>query len=413
MGFESTTNRRNAGNLAASLLLRRRFATGFAALALLGGLTAFAAPVHADEYGYTSPTEQYLSIRRMYPPRAGLTLDVLAQNPAAYRGVTMEISGRLSGIARSGSGEDESALLILSTPRNGALSLTMSRLPSWLQPGAQVRVLVVAISDQEPGTVLGVPDMQVVAVASASDISAAEMRWQQSVAARQTRDAAQRKAYEASLVRISRSGNRSGSRSYTATSRSKSSRSGGASVSSAPLVSQLSPKAKAVFEPYRNFIIGRNPRLTDKQADDITATLLHFSERMDIDPRLIVAMFIAESDFDPNATSHVGAMGIGQIMPDTARGIGLSNPYDPVQNIAGSIYILRERLHKYSGGLPGDQLSMEHIILALAAYNAGPGAVKKYKGVPPYRETQKYVRKVERIYRALCPEKFGNGGSAS
>jgi soluble lytic murein transglycosylase-like protein len=92
-------------------------------------------------------------------------------------------------------------------------------------------------------------------------------------------------------------------------------------------------------------------------------------------------------------------------MPGTAREIGLQNPYDPVQNIGGAVYLLKTRLDKYSGGAaaPGD-LTSRHIVLALAAYNAGMGAVKRYGGVPPYRETRNYVKKVERLYRQLCGE---------
>ncbi len=94
-------------------------------------------------------------------------------------------------------------------------------------------------------------------------------------------------------------------------------------------------------------------------------------------------------------------------MPEEARKLGLSNPYDPVQNIAGAVYLLKGRLDKYSGGVSKQDLKMRHIILALASYNAGMGAVKRYGGVPPYRETRNYVKKVEKIYRELC------GGDAS
>jgi soluble lytic murein transglycosylase-like protein len=116
----------------------------------------------------------------------------------------------------------------------------------------------------------------------------------------------------------------------------------------------------------------------------------------------MVALIIAESDFRPGITSNKGAMGIAQLMPDETQELGLTNPYDPVQNIAGAVYLMRRRLDKYSGGASQQELQMQHIILALASYNAGEGAVKKYKGVPPYRETQNYVKKIERIYRQLC-----------
>ncbi|MCL6520346.1 MAG: lytic transglycosylase domain-containing protein [Armatimonadetes bacterium] len=146
-----------------------------------------------------------------------------------------------------------------------------------------------------------------------------------------------------------------------------------------------------VFDSYRNAIKRFNPRLSPQQLDTITASILAFSEHYGIDPRLIVALILAESNFRTNATSPKGAMGLAQLMPGTARGLGVSNPYDPVQNIAGCIKLLRSHLDKH-----GD------LSLALACYNAGAGAVKKYGGIPPYRETQNYVRKVTEIYRLLC-----------
>ncbi|MBC7804825.1 MAG: lytic transglycosylase domain-containing protein [Akkermansiaceae bacterium] len=177
----------------------------------------------------------------------------------------------------------------------------------------------------------------------------------------------------------------------------------------APIVANgLSATAQSVFPAYRDFIKGRNPRLTESQASDITWAVLRYSEALDTDPRLVIALIIAESDFNPNSTSRSGAMGLGQLMPGTAQDIaaktGLSNPYDPVQNIAGSVWLLRSHLDKYSGGKAMNDLKWNHISLALAAYNAGPGAVKKYKGIPPYRETQNYVRKINSIYRQLCGE---------
>src|SRR6185369_12865749 len=101
-------------------------------------------------------------------------------------------------------------------------------------------------------------------------------------------------------------------------------------------------------------------------------------------------------------TSNKGAMGLSQLMPDEVDRLKLSNPYDPVQNIAGATFLLKERLNKYSGSGAFKDATMQHIVLALASYNAGMGAVKKYGGVPPYRETQNYVKKIEQIYRQLC-----------
>jgi cell wall-associated NlpC family hydrolase len=105
--------------------------------------------------------------------------------------------------------------------------------------------------------------------------------------------------------------------------------------------------------------------------------------RRGVAPSLLAAVAKAESGFDPTAVSPVGAQGLMQIMPSTAKGLGI-DPGDPAQAVDGAARLLREYLDKYDG-------SPE---LALAAYNAGPGAVAKYGGVPPYAETQRYVRTV-------------------
>ena len=174
-------------------------------------------------------------------------------------------------------------------------------------------------------------------------------------------------------------------------------------VSGAPLNAFLSPRVQPLYPAYYDFILHRNPRLGMQQASVIAVNLLHFADRYDVDPRLVVAMIIAESDFDPTSTSRTGAMGLGQLMPDTARSLGVNNPYDPAQNLAGSISYLKGRLDTFADkALPGGGQTFEQVSLAMAAYNAGDGAVRKYGGVPPYRETQAYVRLVLSIYRRLC-----------
>ncbi len=148
------------------------------------------------------------------------------------------------------------------------------------------------------------------------------------------------------------------------------------------------PAAEAQLQgdasPDNREIIGRRA-ITSAELDKIIADA---ASRHAVDANLVRAIIKVESNFNPAAVSRKGAMGLMQLMPATARGLNVANPFDPQQNVDAGVRHLKGLLDNYGG----------NVELAAAAYNAGGGAVQRHGGVPPYRETRDYVRKVKGLY---------------
>lgn len=135
-------------------------------------------------------------------------------------------------------------------------------------------------------------------------------------------------------------------------------------------------------------IVAANFRGTLTTAADIDSAIEEAAARHNVDPNLVRAVVKVESNFNPNAVSRKGAMGLMQLMPSTARQLKVNNPFDPEQNVDAGVRHLKQLLESYGGDIK----------LTLAAYNAGAGAVARSSGVPRYAETQNYVRRITNLY---------------
>ncbi len=142
-----------------------------------------------------------------------------------------------------------------------------------------------------------------------------------------------------------------------------------------------SPAPSAPFDPVAMGLVdlGAAPEMSDLRS--LAATI---AEKHGIDPKLFQALINQESAFNPKAVSSAGAMGLSQLMPKTAKSLGVTDPFDVNQNLEGGAKYLAQMLKEFNGDPK----------LALAAYNAGPGAVRRAGGVPPFQETQDYVKKI-------------------
>jgi soluble lytic murein transglycosylase-like protein len=156
-----------------------------------------------------------------------------------------------------------------------------------------------------------------------------------------------------------------------------------AARSAAAEVSHYLGAQPAESEPFTNLV--RGPAFS---AQDIDAAIDQAASRHNVDPNLVRAVIKVESNFNPNAVSRKGAMGLMQLMPQTARQLNVANPFDPQQNVDAGVRHLKHLMENYGGDVK----------LTLAAYNAGQGAVARSAGVPHFAETRNYVKRITQLY---------------
>lgn len=286
--------------------------------------------------------------------RSVVTTDALKN----HQGIAFyDIRGITNGSLRT---EDGAGILIASS--NGPLLVDTPNVPDWIAAETEARMLVKAEKADEYSEI----HLTLIQAAPQAVVGAAEA-------------VVQAKASKASANKPAYTAPRRGHRNVV------------------PAKDWYLPTSE-VTPIYAQFIQKRNPKLGARESDRIAKSIVGFSLRYGVDARLVMAILMVESGFDPGATSRSGAMGLGQLMPGTAKWMGVRNAYDSVDNLYGCIKLLSYHLRDYRSKGHDEATVLK---LALAAYNAGEGAVRRHGGVPPYRETQRYVVKVTGLYYAL------------
>lgn len=305
----------------------------------------------------------YVAARSKFPPRSGLTLTVAQASPDRHRNAVLELRGTVSGVSRHDAGSN--MLLRLADGRSAMIQGSAdATLPV---SGESARALVSV--DEKGG-------LRLIASVTETEIGSTNLDAPAAKAAPAVKGPLAKMPQRWPVAQHGRS--------------SLSSRNG----------SYVDPRIQAL---YQQVVQSFNPRLSEAQASLIARSIVESSYERGVDARFIMAVFATESGFKVTAKSRAGAMGIGQLMPGTARDLGVRNAYDPEQNIQGAVKLIQRHWTTYAKQT--DDFG-KFISLVCAAYNAGPGAVKKYGGVPPYRETQNYIVKVAKWYSVFAPELF-------
>ncbi len=331
---------------------------------------------------------QYCQLRQATAGAELLGWPQVAEEPAAYEGRVFEAQGQVVGTVTC---DGTSGLLILKPLEGPSLTLEVDQFDCCLRSGKQVRALALLVEGSDR------PLLKLMAAIAEDVYLYAEQAapQPQPVVTGQAPAAPQQTVYYdpdryAELVSRGMAQPRAdwnywqiapGYSSYT------------------PAPAPVQPEEQTwdnLVRAYAGAAKYFNKRLSDQEAVYIADTLLRACAREGLSPQLAVAIIACESSFNPKVVSSAGAAGLGQLMPGTAKGFGVTNVFDIKQNLDASLKLISGHLRKYEGRDPWDQLS-----LALACYNAGPGAVKKYGGVPPYRETTNYIRKITDLYLKL------------
>lgn len=350
-------------------------------LPILTAAALFAAgPVAADKASPHPQADSYFKVRDQGQVLASFSLLDVQANPQSFAGKLLEVRGLITATIDA---DGHTTLLIGSGDAGGEsvpVALPPGRLATdwpFLDVGTMVRILSKVVTNPEKTT----GSLELVSVVKEKEAELAEVT-RAALAAAKRKEAEKKRA--AALKKR--------------TPPKVSSRGVSASAYRQPTAK---PTRAYYVNVYADAVRYFNRRLAADQARIIAGHIIDYSTRYGLDPRLVMAVIAVESRFNQNAVSPAGAMGLGQLMPGTASDLGVGDAFDIRQNLEGSTRLLSRHIQNMSSK---GEVSPKAIKLALACYNAGAGAVKKYKGIPPYRETQNYVRIITRLYYQMLTE---------
>lgn len=313
---------------------------------------------------------EYLRVRRQHGVDHAAGLDAVQSVDGSK---VIELRGTVTGFFRQGA----QISFLLVEPNGNTQQVDADAVPDWLETdGGTIRLLVNVIHSDP----VSAPRVVLLGAAKDEDldnIEAADAAKRKKAAAKATKSAGSQEPY-----RDTRSG------LYGPIGRHVTRR-------------QVVLPASQVLPYYVAFIKRENPHVSDAKANEMARGVIGYCIKYKVDARLVMAVVIIESDFDPTSVSHSGAMGLGQLMPSTAKWMGVDDPFDVIDNIYGMVKLLRTLIDEYT--VPG-RSQEEVYALTLAGYNAGEGAVRRHGGVPPYAETQAYVRRGLNWYYRLRGE---------
>ncbi len=321
-----------------------------------------------------SPAARYLAARKALDVITDLPPHVLASPDASLAGMVVELRGEILAVITPGQDAADSALscLLLQTAVDVTVPLDYQQIAGEVQVGQRVAVLAKLSDDpQRPGHFVV----------------------EHLIAERELLGEA--------------GGDAAGSQvgSNPADNGSSTPGTAGASGPNGDVPAPPEATDQDLYDPQRievwkAWIAQHNPNLSDTERDLIVRWVLYhcYNPEYDVHPdhRLIFSVILAESNFDPYCVSHAGAQGLMQLMPGTARGLGVDDPFYFPDNIRGGVEYLSKYLVRFR-----DKSNYEQCALALACYNAGEGAVARYGGVPPFPETRRYIIRVTQQFHDL------------